>query len=107
MGIESQVPWKRRSQMKSLCWVLSFLALLVISTLDARPDPPAVNPATVLSKILDLHQDSDEAAIAAPASAWTIPDFHRYGVLVDAPACRPVDNPDFTALASDPSPPLT
>jgi hypothetical protein len=93
--------------MKSLCWVLSILALLVISTLDARPDPPAVSPGATTGKILTLHQHSGGAASVTPAAVWTNPDSNWQRVLADVPAFRPVDQPDFTALASDPSPPLT
>jgi len=92
--------------MKSLCWVLSFLALLVISTLDARPDPPAVNPNATSGKILTLHQDSGDTVTVTPVPVLTNADFDGHWVLSDVPVFRPVDLRDFTALASDPSPPL-
>ncbi len=92
--------------MKSICWILSILALLVISTVDARPDPPAINPAGGVCKLLTLDQHSDDAALTQRVELPAAGPFDMGLIWADVPETfRPIDQPDFTALASDPSPP--
>jgi hypothetical protein len=96
--------------MKSICftvWVLG--ALLVISSLDTRPDPPAVNPHAVNTKSSCLRESTcgfqlDRLNCAASCSS---PDLPIRWVAVPR-AYEPKSAPDRIALsghAADPSPP--
>jgi hypothetical protein len=83
-------------------WILS--ALVVIATLDALPDPPAVNPSFSVGSV--LHHSSCDIATRRydpPCASRPLPVS-----MADAETLepyRPSDCPIFTAQAADPSPP--
>src|SRR5215472_12878372 len=89
----------------STIWILG--ALLVIATLDALPDPPAVNPSTALCKVVRLHDCSSDSAppprcdflgTSCPfCVSMVTPDSFR--------AYRPIDRIIRAGQAADPSPP--
>ncbi len=88
-------------------WVLG--ALLVISSLDTRPDPPAVNPHAVNTKssclrggICEFQQERLNCAMSCGS-----PGLHMRWIVAPR-AYEPKSAPDRIALsghAADPSPP--
>ncbi|HTD44588.1 MAG TPA: hypothetical protein VK687_10420 [Bryobacteraceae bacterium] len=96
--------------MKSICftvWVLG--ALLVVSSLDNRPDPPAVNPHAVNTKSSCLREGT--CGFQQERVNWVMPcgspGLHIRWT-VDPRANEPKSAPDRIALsghAADPSPP--
>jgi hypothetical protein len=95
--------------MKSIwCTVWILGALLVIATLDALPDPPAVvNPSTARCEVLQLHNYSWETA---PRRSDSLTTPYPFPVsLVAGDGCepyRPSDRMVLTVQAADPSPPV-
>ena len=79
-----------------------------MATLDARPDPPAVNPNTAQCKVLQLHDYSWDAATPrcdSPAASSPLP---VRLVAADAWAPdRPSDRMILAGQAADSSPPAT
>jgi hypothetical protein len=89
--------------MKLLCygaWVLS--ALLLIVSLDALPDPPAVNPHTVTVELHSVVLDSPNLDTTA---AYFHPHVRRLEPSRDRGAHHPSDSILITGRAADPSPP--
>src|SRR5713226_2243588 len=86
-------------------WILG--ALLIVATLDAQPDPPAVNPSSAHCKVLHSHVFSCDRI---PHSD-SLPTFRPFRVSVGAiEACEPARPSERTVLigqAADPSPPAT
>jgi hypothetical protein len=86
-------------------WILG--ALVVISTLDALQDPPAVSPSSVVGQALSLRHCSCDAVMwrsDCPGTSYPAP----LGV-VAADVCklhRPSNRLVFTGNAGDPSPPV-
>jgi len=80
--------------------------LLVTATLDAVPDPPAVNPGTAQCKVLQLHDcscDTVSQPCDSPGASYPFPMS-----LIAADGCdpyRPSDRMVHTGLATDSSPP--
>ena len=81
-------------------WVLG--ALLLIVSLDAVPDPPAVNPHTVS---VDLHSVGLDCLDLDTTAAQFHPDPHRLESLRDQGPKHPSDSILLTGRAADPSPP--
>jgi hypothetical protein len=83
-------------------WILS--ALLVMATLDALPDPPAVNPGSAISLVLH-HSFSDFATgrCDAPCAPHPLP-VSLVGAYTREPL-RPSACLILTAQAADSSPP--
>jgi len=84
-------------------WILG--AVLVIATLDAQPDPPALNPSAAAAKVLQLHDYSCDTAIercdsfvsaASPVSLVAAGMYEPW---------RPMDPMVVTGQAADSSPP--
>lgn len=93
--------------MKSIRWTIwILLAFVVVATLDSQPDPPAVNPGTVLCKIF---QESGCACAPATQPCTALATSAPVLVsLVSREACqpqRPVERLILTVNAADPSPP--
>ena len=87
-------------------WVLG--VLLVVATLDAQPDPPAVNPSPTLCKIVQSHATTGDAVARHYESVRTSYPFRVNLRAVDAcEPYRPSDRMVLTAQASDTSPPAT
>ena len=85
-------------------WILG--ALLVIATLDALPDPPAVNPSIAQCKVLQLHHYSRDAVTPRCDSLGT--SYPIAVSLVVADACEPNHRSYrmvLTRRATDSSPP--
>ena len=92
--------------MKWICrtiWILG--VLLIVAALDARPDPPAVNPNPALCQVSQLHACSCEIA----ARRYDFP-ITSYPVAVSFVAAdgfepsRPSDRMVLTGQPADPSP---
>lgn len=85
-------------------WILG--ALLVVATLDAQPDPPAVNPNLTLCKVLKTHAITGDTVARHYESVRTS---HSFGVNLRAGDAsepyRPSDRMALTVQAADPSPP--
>src|SRR5450759_3265689 len=83
-------------------WILG--ALLVAATLDAQPDPPAVNPSAAVYKVV---HDSPCNAVTCPCDS--LGTFYPFCVsFVAANACeayRPCVRLVITGQAADSSPP--
>ncbi len=89
--------------------VLVMLAALVVSSLDAVPDPPAVNPHGLDAKIAgtrELPNTADEQSLRFVRSclAPQLPG-HRSGLTESTAADRPSEELAVVACAADPSPP--
>ncbi len=89
--------------------VLVTVAALVASSLDAVPDPPAVNPHGLDAKIAaarGLPNTADEQSLRFVRSCLA-PQFpgHRSGFTEIAGADRPSEELAVVACAADPSPP--
>lgn len=89
--------------------VLVTVAALVASSLDAVPDPPAVNPHGLDAKIAgarELPNAADEHSLrfARACLAPQLPG-HRSGLTEIAGADRPREELAVVACAADPSPP--
>jgi hypothetical protein len=96
------VIWK----MKSIRWTVSILcALLVLSTIDTQPDPPAVSPSTTLCKILPSHDFACETILGDESLRPTYPLPVSVIAMVASKPSRPSDRLVMTGQASDPSPP--
>src|SRR5262252_3466459 len=86
-------------------WMLG--ALLVMATLDAQPDPAAVNPGSNVRQVLQLHHYScdtaawrcDSIGTCYPSSPASLATAHA------SESYHPSDPPVFTGQAGDPSPP--
>ena len=87
-------------------WILG--ALLVIATLDALPDPPAVmNPSAARCKVAQPHDDPYDAAPPRCDSVTTSYPFPVSLVAGDGcEPCRPSNRMVLTVQAADPSPPV-
>jgi hypothetical protein len=93
----------QRTGMKLLCysaWVLS--ALLLIVSVDALPDPPAVNPRTV---IVELHSVGFDSFDLETTASYFHPHIRRLKASRDRGSNRPSDSILLTGRAADPSPP--
>ncbi len=88
------------------CTILVVAALLVVATIDAQPDPPAVNPSTALCKVLQPHYSP---SVTVTGRCESLRTFYPFRVsLVTADACepyRPNVRTVLTVQAADPSPP--
>jgi len=85
-------------------WILG--VLLIAATLDARPDPPAVNPSGTFCKVLMSHATAGDAVTRHGVSAPTTYPFLVH--LSSGGACepfRPGDRMVLTVQAADASPP--
>ena len=88
-----------------IVWILG--ALLVIGTLDARPDPPAVNPNPAAYKVLQTHDSACDTATLRCDSPAAVYPFSVGWVAADTLGPhRPSDRIILTGQAGDPSPPL-
>jgi hypothetical protein len=86
-------------------WLLS--ALLLTATLDAQPDPPAVNPNAAACKILLTHDYSGETAIQRWDSLAAFDPRPLSLFSADIYACwTPAEPVVLTGQAADSSPPL-
>jgi hypothetical protein len=93
----------QRIGMKLLCysaWVLS--ALLLVVSVDALPDPPAVNPHTVT---VELHSVSLDCLNLDSTAAYFHPHVRRLESSRDGGSHHPSDPILLTGRATDPSPP--
>lgn len=80
---------------------------MVIATLDTQPDPPAVNPSSALSKVLQPHDCCCDAATLRCDSLDISHPLPVNLVAADAYEPRiPIDRLDLTVQGADPSPPL-
>jgi len=89
-----------------IVWILG--ALLVIATLDALPDPPAVNPGTVVCKVLRVHDLScgkDPQSCDSVNTAYSFPVSFIVADTCEAP--RPSEQMVLTGHVADSSPPST
>ncbi len=89
-----------------MAWVLG--VALIVASLDARPDPPAVDPHGAIVKALNLRDCADcfrdQPSVAAmPARAQT----RRISFNLEDGPDRPSDFLARTGQAADPSPPVT
>lgn len=93
--------------MKSIRWTIWILGtLLVVATVDSRPDPPAVNPSTALAKVLQLPDCScDTATRLSDAIATSVPVPVSLVAAEASQPYRPSDRMILTGQAADPSPP--
>jgi hypothetical protein len=86
-------------------WILG--AVLVIATLDARPDPPAVNPNPAAHKVLQTHDCACDTATPRCDSLAAVHPFTMRRVATGlCEPHRPSDRIILTGQAGDPSPPL-
>lgn len=87
--------------------VLVTVAALVASSLDAAPDPPAVNPHVLDVKIASLRElpnTVDEQNLLL-ARACVAPQFPRVTLSEIVGPSRPSDDMAVVKCAADPSPP--
>jgi hypothetical protein len=83
-------------------WILG--ALLVVATLDAQPDPPAVNPSPTLCKVLKIHVSVETVARHCESVRASYPFVNvRAGDAHER--FHPSDRMSLTVQAADPSPP--
>jgi hypothetical protein len=93
--------------MKPIWWGIWILgALLLISTVDTRPDPPAVNSGAQW-KVAPLQDCPDATTVRLCDGVGTSHVFLVHFVAADAlEPHRPTDRMVVTGQAADPSPPL-
>lgn len=97
--------WNQRIGMKLLCYSACVLcALLLIVSMDAVPDPPAVNPHTVT---VELHSAALDCLDLDTTAAYFHPHVRRLESSRDREPHRPSDSILLTGRAADPSPPPT
>ena len=95
----------RISLMCCVVWVLALM--LMVASLDAAPDPPAVDPHGATAKAFSLldcagcFRDQPGAA-AMPARSQT----QRIAFIHEDEPCRPSALMEETRQATDPSPPV-
>ncbi len=88
----------------TIIWILC--GLLVIATLDALPDPPAVNPSTAQCKVLQLHVWCCDTVSQPCESLSTSYPLSLSLVAADrSEPYRPSDRMVHAGLATDSSPP--
>ena len=97
--------------MKSICYIaLALGALMAAASIDAVPDPPAVNPHTVSLKAGCLRElvDGFREQRLTCDSAYISPrvPVHRVNLTNAAEPNRPSDGIALTGHAADPSPPV-
>jgi hypothetical protein len=101
-----------RAAMKSLAYIALVLSvLMVVASVDAVPDPPAVNPHSLDLKIVGLLEVPDAAPelrlYGVPPSLALFPLFRRVDFIETAKSSRPSDEIARASIASDPSPPVS
>jgi hypothetical protein len=94
--------------MKSIRWTIWVLgAFLILASLDSQPDPPAVNPQSALSGVLQHDCSCDSATVSYDSLAASFPS-PVSSVAADAfEPYRPSDRMILTVHAADPSPPAS
>jgi hypothetical protein len=98
--------------MKSILYiVLVLLASLVATSVDAAPDPPAVNPHILDVKIAGLREfpnafNMQRLSCASPCLAPHLP-FRRVELTEMVTPNRPSDEISLAGHAADPSPPTS
>jgi len=94
--------------MRSIACAIWFLsALLVVTALDAFPDPPAVNPPNNVCKVFLLDAQMIDSAALCSSFAWTNPlPLGCIASEVEAPDL-PTNRIILTGQISDSSPPST
>jgi hypothetical protein len=97
--------------MKSLAYIALVLSvLMVVSSVDAVPDPPAVNPHSLDLKIVGLLDVPDASpdlrTHGVLPSLALIPSFRRVDIIETLQSNRPSDQIARVSVAGDPSPPL-
>lgn len=89
--------------------VLVMVAALVASSLDAVPDPPAVNPHGLDAKVAGVRELPNTADEQSLRFAWAHlaaqPPRSRSGLTEIAGPHRPSEELAVVACAADPSPP--
>ena len=91
--------------MKSLSWIVG--VLLIVATVDALPDPPAVNPGLVVCQVPQLHHCSSDPVAQRSECVGASCPFPASVVAADAyEPCHPTDGKVLTEQAADPSPPV-
>jgi hypothetical protein len=87
-----------------IVWILG--ALVVIATLDALPDPPAVNPSTAICKALQLNEYFCDTGARCGDSLSTSYPLPVSFIAADADEpYRPSERMVLTGQMTDPSPP--
>ena len=90
--------------MRCTIWILG--ALVVMATIDALPDPPAVNPSSAVGQILHLQLDAcDTLTGRCDSVATSYPFPVSWGAASECKHYRPTDRMVLTGQLGDPSPP--
>ena len=96
--------------MKSLAYIALVLSVLMVAaSVDAVPDPPAVNPHTLDLKIVGLLEVPDvspELRLYGPPSLALFLPLRRVDFIETVQSSRPSDEIALVSAAGDPSPPL-
>jgi hypothetical protein len=101
-----------RVAMKSLVYIALVLSVLMVAaSVDAVPDPPAVNPHSLDLKIVGLLEVPDVSPElrlygVPPCLALLLP-IRRVDFIETATLCRPGDEIARMSAAGDPSPPVS
>ncbi len=87
-------------------WILA--ALLIVATVDTRPDPPAVNPGNGSCKVLKSDDRSDPAETLPNIALIAIQPLALIPFLAESgESPRPVDQIVLTGQPADSSPPVS
>jgi hypothetical protein len=98
--------------MKSLAYIALVLSVLMVAaSVDAVPDPPAVNPHSVELKIAGLLEFPDATPElhprgVSPCFAFFLP-LRRVDIVETLNPARPSDQIAWVSAASDSSPPVS
>ncbi|HTM13643.1 MAG TPA: hypothetical protein VL127_12045 [Bryobacteraceae bacterium] len=97
--------------MKSLVYIALVLSVLMVTaSMDAVPDPPAVNPHSLDLKIvgLEVPDASPEQRLhgVVPCFAVFLP-VRRFDFIETVQPTRPSDQIAWVSAAGDPSPPVS
>lgn len=98
--------------MKSLAYIALVLSVLMVAaSVDAIPDPPAVNPHTFDLKIVGLLEVPDaspeQRLYSVSQYLATMLPFRRVDFIETVKSSRPSDQIARVSVAGDPSPPVS
>jgi hypothetical protein len=97
--------------MKSLVYIALVLSVLIVAaSVDAFPDPPAVNPHSLDLKMVGLSELPDASQLrlhgVSPCLALFVP-LRQVDLIETVKSSRPSDQIARVSAAGDPSPPVS